>query len=147
MPTPNRPRPLLSPSIVALLALTSALAAAGLTGCDSDGRPAGACPETCPCAPEGCAPGWCGALLTLDPGCATEAPAVEVSAAGCLEPEDLVVTADGPPAVLVPCGAIPAGATGALVVRGEGVQWGPFDLDCPEGGGLLYPVGLKCPAP
>jgi hypothetical protein len=116
-------------------------------GCGDDGRPGGDCPATCPCSAAGCAEGWCGALIRLQPSCAEASPAVEVSVAGCLEPEDLVVSPGTEPARLVPCGAVPAGGTGSVVVRGRAVQWGPFDLTCPESGGLLYPVDLDCPAP
>lgn len=144
-------RPLRQPLVASVrtLLLWGVLGAlvATAAACGDDGRPGGTCPSVCPCTAEGCAPGWCGVRVTIDPGCATDAPAVEVAAAGCLEPQALTVTADGPPVVHVPCGAVPAGSTDAVVARGAAIQWGPFDLECPEGGGLLYPVTLECSAP
>lgn len=123
--------------LLALAALSSA--------CDDGGRPASSCPTTCPCTEDGCAPGWCGARITLEPGCAETSPSVEIYAAGCLEPDNLTLAGDGTPAVRVACGAIAENETGDVVVRSEAIQWGPFEVDCPDGGGLLYPVSLSCP--
>lgn len=122
-----------------------ALLAPSAFGCGDERVAASRCPTVCPCTEDGCAPGWCGVHLALEASCAEAAPIAEVYVAGCLETEDVTLPEDGGEATRVPCGAIAEGTAESVVVRGDSIQWGPLNVDCPDGGGLLYPVRLSCP--
>ncbi len=125
-----------APLVFAASLLSAALLFAS---CDSP-ESLGACPERCVCTLEGCPADACGFLVTLDESCADMEPRVEIFVAGCLEEQELRVAEP----TLV-CAYVLAGSSGAIVARGERVQWGPVDYECPEGGGLLLPVSLSCP--
>lgn len=120
---------------LAVLLLAAALAP---SSCESDEQ-GPTCASECPCTETGCPAGICGVRVELNADCATVAPRAELVFGDCLEEADLQ---PGVPAVA--CGFVVETQSSSLVIRADAFQWGPFDLECPEGGGVLLPVTVSC---